>query len=361
MTDAVDAPAQHGSAEHPAVRPRRLAVSGGSRLTNANVPFCEALGRLLARESGLTVVTGGFRCWREAPGQASADWSTVNALCEELKRLAADPETRVETLIPEVDHSSIVRFEAGRNMVLRNRTAQSRRFSLVSSTDAVLCIEGSRGTRQVIDLALALQRPVLPLPFTGGVSAELWKQNREAICDSFRIPDDVAGQLEAQDLAALGRDRLDALAGQVVGHLIPALQRKCLVVMPFAETMLPLYEDGIRPAIVASGLRPVRTDHLDLTGNAVDTLRQAITSCDAAVVVITGWNPNVMYELGLVHAHGKPAIVVCEWGPKRRFTGVPFDLQSERIVGYDSDTEALAGQLQRFLERVFGPAPSRPG
>ena len=57
---------------------------------------------------------------------------------------------------PKLDWNNLTRFEVGRVEILRNRSAQARRFRMVYSSDVVIAIEVERGTRSVLDVALAI-------------------------------------------------------------------------------------------------------------------------------------------------------------------------------------------------------------
>ncbi|MFH1680843.1 MAG: hypothetical protein ABIH26_09395 [Candidatus Eisenbacteria bacterium] len=340
----------------PALRPRRLTVSGGSVLSDRSKSFCAALGEALAGQAGLVVVTGGLRALTASPEEPAAEWLALNAMTRELDRRGIPPEERVETLLPGRDWEGADRFRIGRVVVLRNRSPQSRRFSLVSSTDATLTIEGGRGTAQVIDLALAIEKPVLPLPFTGGASRKRWDENREQIMHWFGMDEEAAGRFEAASPSEMSHAERKDLAEEALRFLIPALRRKCFIAMPFSEDLRPVYEVAIKPAVRASGLRDVRADQLDLVGNALEILRQGILFCDVIVADLTGSNPNVLYELGLAHAQNKPGILIC----KRREDGglpeLPFDVLHEQVIGYDPrEPAALRTTLERKLRRMFGP------
>jgi hypothetical protein len=102
------------------------------------------------------------------------------------------------------------------------------------------------------------------------------------------------------------------------------------------------------------GFTPVRADQMNLVGNAVQALRDAIDACDGAVAILTGFNANVMYELGLAHAQGKRAILLCEFLPKeQRLPDLPFDLRNEYVIGYSADWSSLRSCLGEVLEQ-FG-------
>jgi hypothetical protein len=68
------------------------------------------------------------------------------------------------------------------------------------------------------------------------------------------------------------------------------------------------------------------------------------------VAVITGENPNVMYELGLAHAIYKPTLLICENDRGGHLPTLPFDLQTQDVVGYSrSDLSTLQDAIHRKL------------
>lgn len=171
------------------LRPRRLFVSGGSALSDQGAALWRELGRQLAAEEGLVVITGGLEALIESPGRVAADKALVDGFEDGLQTQNVDPVHRIETYLPDpkLDWSKLKRFAKGHVQVLNNRNAQSRRFRMVFAADVVTSIEGSRGTRSVLDVALAIERPVLPVPCGGGASGDVWSQERDEICDAFRL------------------------------------------------------------------------------------------------------------------------------------------------------------------------------
>src|SRR5262245_35395182 len=63
-----------------AIRPRRLFVSGGSRLTTNAALLWTELGRLLAEEHGLVIITGGLLGRTDGPPAPTADRSVVDGM-----------------------------------------------------------------------------------------------------------------------------------------------------------------------------------------------------------------------------------------------------------------------------------------
>src|SRR5207244_1165211 len=157
--------------------------------------------------------------------------------------------------------------------LLSNRNAQSRRFRMVHSADVVISIEGETGTRSVLDVALAIERPILPLPFGNGISAKVWREERAEICEWFQISPSEAEEFERIRLADLSEAEIRALAGRVCSCLMRGFTRTCFVIMPFGKDHESVYDKAIRPALAAHGLQPVRTDKHVLTGNVIAAIR----------------------------------------------------------------------------------------
>ena len=93
------------------------------------------------------------------------------------------------------------------------------------------------------------------------------------------------------------------------------------------------------------GIMPVRTDELDRTGNILEMIRRGIESCECAIVDITGENPNVMYELGLLHALDKPTMILAS-----DLQSLPFDIRTETVTRYrNADLAPLGIRIRRTL------------
>lgn len=110
------------------------------------------------------------------------------------------------------------------------------------------------------------------------------------------------------------------------------LENSCFVVMPFKPMFKTQYENIIRPAIKESGLECVRGDEIYSKPRIVDDIWKSIRSARVIIAELTGKNPNVLYEVGLAQAIGKPLIIIT-----RNEDDVPFDLKSLRYLFYDTE------------------------
>lgn len=99
-------------------------------------------------------------------------------------------------------------------------------------------------------------------------------------------------------------------------------------------------------------------DEIVLPGtNIVPAIHYEITQSSFAFVVISGLNPNVLYELGLLHSQSKPTVILTD---QDTFESLPFDLRSLLVIRYDSKsknedelkiiTSAAAIRILRMIE-----------
>jgi predicted Rossmann-fold nucleotide-binding protein len=341
---------------HPAIRPRRLFVSGGSKLSPNAAHLWQELGALLAAEDGLIVVTGGLKQRADSPKTVPSDWAIVKGMLGALKRRRANSANHIETMLPDRsrDWRKLQRFRKGRVQILPKRTAQSRRFSMVSSSDVVISIEGEEGTRSVLDMALAIEKPILPLPFGDGVSANRWKEHRREILEKFHLSRNEAARWGKIKLERLSESEIATLARSVKRHLLTGFTRNCFVIMPFRRKFAPVYEQAIKPALADHGLKALRTDRLGLTGNVVQFIRNALNSCYFSIADTTHDRPNVMYELGMAHAENKTVILL----RSAKDRPPPFDIQNENIIKYTQDMKKLRAELYRIIAVLLGKADS---
>jgi len=113
--------------------------------------------------------------------------------------------------------------------------------------------------------------------------------------------------------------------------------KKCFVISPIGEEGTEVREHAddvfeciIEPAMDECGVECLRSDHLHEPGKITEQMYREIFNSDVCVAVLTGYNPNVFYELALAQASGKPVIVLILKGQD-----LPFDIRDLRCVEYD--------------------------
>lgn len=115
--------------------------------------------------------------------------------------------------------------------------------------------------------------------------------------------------------------------------------RQVFVLTPFNDNYRNVYIT-IRDVCVRLNLKCIRGDEEYIPNEIFPQIIRQIIKSRLIIANITGRNPNVMYELGVAHALGKPTIVIAQ-----DFTDIPFDLNNKRIIIYKNEKE-----LQRRLE-----------
>ena len=301
-------------------RPPRLLVTGGSSISLKAAQLWRELGRLLAGEDGLVVITGGLEARADSQGWFAADLADVEGFVVGLREQGITADDRVETFLPDPKWdwsklNKLKRFEIGRVRVFKDMTAQARRFRMVQESDVVISIEGDRGTRSILDVALAIERPTLPLPFGGGKSAEVWTEQRQAICSWFKISPAEADALEKIELTDMTGPEIATLAQRIHTYLMSGINRRvpgsleCAVPPARRGTVFISYSrkdldaaDELRGAIEAAGF-DVWLDRIGIAGgdNFLSKLAQAINQCDAVLLLVSKNSVESDYTIREVH------------------------------------------------------------
>jgi len=115
--------------------------------------------------------------------------------------------------------------------------------------------------------------------------------------------------------------------------------KQVFVLTPFNDNYRGVYIT-IREVCLKLNLYCIRGDEEYIPNEIFPEMIKQIIKSRLIIANITGRNPNVMYELGVAHALGKPTIIVA-----KDFTDIPFDLNNKRIIIYKDEEE-----LQRRLE-----------
>ena len=125
----------------------------------------------------------------------------------------------------------------------------------------------------------------------------------------------------------------------------PQYQRnKIFIAMPFSAEYLDSYNYGIVPALNALGYEHYKADNEITNKDIMCKICQQIQACKMAIINISGLNPNVMLEQGLVYGLGKPVIII-----KDKNTNAISDLGSIEYIEY-SHAGDLRDKLLKALD-----------
>ena len=131
---------------------------------------------------------------------------------------------------------------------------------------------------------------------------------------------------------------------------------KAFLAMPY-RAELGWVRNAIAAACRRLGIELISVDEQVTTGDVTAGIHQHVRSSDFGYVVLTGLNPNVMYELGLLHQAAKPTIILSD-----AETVVPFDVRSLMRLEYNAQTQdearlidqvaSVTGQLLLFFDHA---------
>jgi hypothetical protein len=325
---------------------RRVGVCGSSKgLPAAAASLCRAIGTRLAQEPTVKIVSGGTKRRKSALGadNFAAEWLVVSSARESIPEGQIDE--RIITVVKDEDGSASTRFAIGSTQRAKGKTSEARRISFVRNLDALVAIGGGDGTRQELALALEFGTTVLPVPGFSGAAAEVWKWYRSEIVDQLRIAESRARQWEEATSASVGN--YGPLADDMIQALMASLPKKCFVIMPFSEDFTELYDCVIHRQVIGLGDVPIRVDRIGITGNVTAQIENGLRTCDYAIAVLDGLRPNVLYELGLAHAHRKPVILLNRRGALGAHE-IPFDIHSQQRLEYSSLDDELRARLSEI-------------
>jgi hypothetical protein len=290
------------------------------------------------KETRFTLVTGGLES-RGAGSRPALDGIVVRAAFQALSSIGTEARSRIVTILPASEVPGFTRVEIGQIVRVPHADLRMRRNSMVLKSDAVVIISGDQGTKDIADLAYIAGKPVIFVPFTGGVASECW--------DKYRL--DVITRLNLTDIeiASLEAPKRHSDAVQVcLDVLMRALRPRCFVAMPYSGHPQENVLGTIRSVAEDAGYEVIRIDQETFIGDIVDAIWDGIRNSDIVIADLTNNNPNVFYELGISQAMNKAALLVVYSERGEVPSNTPFDVASQRILAYDS-----ADSLRRLLRR----------
>ena len=179
---------------------------------------------------------------------------------------------------------------------------------------------------------------------------------------TFEIARRMAG---VQLLVLLGCNRAQRILGRLVAPYgkCQNVSRNLTVMMKSEESPMPNIHSAFLAMPYRSELRWIResirqaTRELSLSLRAVDemlapgdeivaSIRQEIRACSFAYVVLSDLNPNVMYELGLLHEASKPTVLLAD---SATLANLPFDIKTRMVITFENREDAASELTQAVI------------
>ena len=117
---------------------------------------------------------------------------------------------------------------------------------------------------------------------------------------------------------------------------------KCFIITPIGDDTDPIrrHIEGIISASIVPAIGEkyeiVVAHKISEPGSITKQVISEIYNSKLVIANLTNRNPNVMYELALRHAVGKPAIMIAEKG-----TPLPSDIIMQRAIFYQNDAKGV--------------------
>lgn len=152
-----------------------------------------------------------------------------------------------------------------------------------------------------------------------------------------------------------------------MARTLPSFDNECFFIAPIGAEGSPERKrsDGVLRFVVTKaaeelGLTAIRADQLAEPGLINLQVVEHVLSARAAVVDMTGLNPNVFYELAIRHTARLPVALIVEKG-----TTLPFDIAQMRTIFFDHTDLASADECRQQIvshlrEAIEGGAVDSP-
>lgn len=290
--------------------------------------------------------------------QSKVAWPQLSSLASELDE---DTLNQVRGLIN--DYGLALEDAAAASQVNIFAFPLFRQFDLVGGvtpTEVLVAISQTAGGVSRVIWRDWRSNPPAPMPadLAAGVRQELGWDQFEILSFDGALLDEGTTAREPR-LQEMARERVDRAiqAEEKQARLVrlnPIFQGRdfmveddlCFVLMPFREPFYRLYENCIKPALEAVGLKVVKADDLFTPTAIIEDIWEYINRSRVIVADVTGRNPNVFYELGMGHTVGKEVIILTQ-----EENDIPFDLRHLRHFKY-TDNEKGWKALRRTLEKA---------
>ena len=128
-------------------------------------------------------------------------------------------------------------------------------------------------------------------------------------------------------------------------------KERCFIITPIGDDTDPIrrHIDGVIDAIISPALGDkyeiVVAHKICEPGSITKQIISEIYNDRLVIANITNRNPNVMYELALRHAIGKPVITIAEKG-----TSLPADIISQRTIFYHNDAKGVLELKEELIK-----------
>jgi nucleoside 2-deoxyribosyltransferase len=135
-----------------------------------------------------------------------------------------------------------------------------------------------------------------------------------------------------------------------IDRLVPTESVKAFVAMWFSDEMMPIYQQGIQPAIEDVGYHAVRVDGVEHVGKIDDLIIAEIRESRFVVADFTGHRGGVYFEAGFALGLGLPVIWTCH---NDHIKDLHFDIRQYNCIAWD-EHDGLRTRLSNRIRASIG-------
>ena len=139
-------------------------------------------------------------------------------------------------------------------------------------------------------------------------------------------------------------------------------QKNCFVIMPFSSTNSctedewnEIFKNVIKPAVEESGFNYKCERANSQFETIIEHILDKLNRSQLVIADITDRNPNVLYELGVRHTLGGPAIVIAQ-----KKEDIPFDLLHYPFKIYSWKTEKEKKEFKKEIKEAIDYLEQNP-
>jgi hypothetical protein len=133
--------------------------------------------------------------------------------------------------------------------------------------------------------------------------------------------------------------------GQRCSEIINEKSKQIFIAMPFSDEYNDVYQYGILPTVTKMGFTIWKADEIISNIDIMCKICKVIQESPYAIVNISDWNANVMFELGLLYGLSKKVLLIRKRGGKS-----PGNLAGIEYISY-SKADDVIGPIKDFFRR----------
>jgi len=130
--------------------------------------------------------------------------------------------------------------------------------------------------------------------------------------------------------------------------------RTCFVICPIGnegsdtrKQSDDVFEFLISPVVKELGYNPITAAQISTPGIVTNQIIEQLVDAELVIADLTGFNPNVMYELAIRHMTKKPCISIIKKGGT-----LPFDISPDRTIFYDLDLRGVKEAIEELSKNI---------